>query len=487
MIRVDKICVVMLSVLSVLACRPDRKEEIRKPNIIYILADDLGYGDLGIYGQERFSTPNLDRLAAEGMIFTQHYAGSTVCAPSRSALMTGLHTGHTPVRGNRPVEGGQFPLPEGTVTISKILKDAGYVTGAFGKWGLGYPGSTGDPLNQGFDTFFGYNSQTVAHNYYPWELQEDDKDIALPANEGTNHGTYAPNLIHAKTLNFIRDNRDTAFFLYVPTVLPHAELFAPEEYMDLFLETAVPESSFERKSKFAPETPYVGVDDPSHPRYKIGAYGSQPQPRAAFAAMVTLLDQQVGEILDLIDSLGIADNTLLVFTSDNGPHQEGGADPDFFNSNGPFRGYKRDLYEGGIRVPMLVRWPSVVPANASTDHISAFWDVLPTFAEVAGVQTNENLDGISFLPTLQGRQQLPHDFLYWEFHEQGGKQAIRRGEWKLIRYGVKEGNGYESLYNLSSDPSESDDVSERYPDVMDELRAILDNARVDDPQWPFAP
>jgi arylsulfatase A-like enzyme len=457
----------------------------KKPNIIYILADDLGYGDLSCYGQEKFDTPNIDRLAKMGMLFTQHYAGTTVCAPSRSSLMTGLHTGHTPVRGNRGMNGGQFPLAADAVTVPKLLKQAGYVTGAFGKWGLGYPGSTGDPRNQGFDEFYGYNSQTIAHNYYPRELWDNHETVLLEENEGINHGLYAPNLIHEKTLDFIDRNRDTAFFLYLPSVIPHAELFAPEAYMDMFLERTSLEPPYNFISKFGPENPFVGIDDPDDPRYKVGGYGSQPFPRAAFAAMVKLLDDQVGEIMDKLEEHGLTENTLVIFTSDNGPHREGGADPDFFNSNGPLQGYKRDLHEGGIRVPMIAAWPGKIAANSSSDHLSAFWDVLPTLCGVAGVEVPEALDGISYLPALLGEEQLEHDYLYWEFHEQEGKQAVRKGDWKAIKLEVFKGEPKTLLFDLKTDIGEKEDVSLQHKEIVAELEAIMGAARKEDPEWPF--
>src|SRR5690606_9627803 len=280
----------------------------------------------------------------QGMLFTQHYSGSTVCAPSRSALMTGMHTGHTVVRGNREImPEGQYPIPDETYTLAEYLKEAGYATGAFGKWGLGYPGSEGEPNFQGFDTFYGYNCQRIGHNYYPYHLWSDQDSIVLPGNSGTDKGEYAPDLIHKKTLQFLEANRDRPFFAYVPTIIPHAELVVPEEIQKQY------------SGKFEPEKPYKGTD--SGPGYKIGGYGSQPEPHAAFVGMVRLLDQQVGEIVKKVEQLGIADNTIIIFTSDNGPHKEGGADPDYFDSNGPFKGYKRDLYEGGIRVPMIIKWP----------------------------------------------------------------------------------------------------------------------------------
>lgn len=477
---------ILVSVILLVLTGCIKEKEKRLPNIVYIMADDLGYGDLSIYGQEKFSTPNLDKLAREGMLFTQHYAGTTVCAPSRSSLMTGLHTGHTHVRGNKGMNGGQFPLPPDAVTIPKILKQAGYVTGAFGKWGLGFPGSTGDPLKQGFDVFFGYNSQTIAHNYYPLELWDNEQEITLEENKGTQQGMYAPNLIHEKTLDFIDRYSDTTFFLYVPSIIPHAELFAPQEYMDMFLETTSPEPPYHYKSKFGDETPYEGIDDPEHPRFKVGGYGSQPYPRAAFAAMVKLLDDQIGEIMDRLEANGLLDNTLVIFTSDNGPHVEGGADPDFFNSNGPFRGYKRDLYEGGIRMPMIAYWEGTIRKGRQTDHISAFWDVLPTLAEAAGQEAPAGIDGISFLPTLLGKgDQQEHQYLYWEFHEQGGKQAVRKGNHKAIRLNVFANNEDLLLFDLERDPGEENDISGEFPGLVEEMYDIMHSARDEDPEWPF--
>lgn len=454
-----------------------------KPNIIYIVADDLGYGDLSIYGQKKFKTPNIDRLANEGMLFTQHYAGSTVCAPSRASLMTGLHTGHTEIRGNKGINGGQFPLSSGAMTIPKMLKKAGYVTGAFGKWGLGYPGSNGDPLNQGFDEFFGYNSQTIAHNYYPRELYDNDKVVEMVENRETLQGLYAPDLIHQKTLDFIQNHKDTTFFLFVPSIIPHAELFAPEAYMKLFLKKTNQDSIY--TSVYEPEHGYKGVNEPENPRYKNGGYGSQPMPRAAFAAMIKVLDDQVGEILNKLDELGLTDNTLVIFTSDNGPHKEGGADPDFFNSNGPFEGYKRDLFEGGIRVPMLAKWPNKISAGSEVDHVSAFWDVLPTLCDVAEVDIPSDIDGISFLPTLLGeKSQKEHRSLYWEFHEQNGKQAVRKGDWKAIRLNTFNIDSELLLFDLSKDPTERNNIAGQHPQILKEMVEIMD-ARSEDVNWPF--
>lgn len=461
--------------LSVLMTSCSSPEEEKLPNIIYILADDLGYGDPSCFGQKRFETPNIDRLAAEGMRLVQHYAGSTVCAPSRSALMTGLHTGHTPVRGNKgtPPE-GQWAVPDETFTLAELLKQKGYVTGAFGKWGLGGPGTEGDPIFQGFDVFFGYNCQSLAHNYYPWHLWDNREKRILPQNEGSKRGIYAPKLIHEKALEFMVENRERPFFLYYPSTIPHAELFAPEEYMEKF------------RNRFLPEKSYAGAD-PGHPRFKIGGYGSQPEAHAAFAAMVTLLDDQVGELIDRINELGLAENTLVIFSSDNGPHLEGGADPDYFNSNGPFRGYKRDLCEGGIRVPTIAWWPGKIPPGSESDHLSAFWDVFPTLAELTGQDVPDSLDGISFLPILLGKEgQKEHEYLYWEFHEKGGRQALRKGEWKLVRYNVFDpARTTTELYNIVRDPGEENNLAGRYPEITGSLLELMKSARRESEAFPF--
>lgn len=481
-----KLGILLSSVLLVQSCSTnDYENHPDKPNIIFIVADDLGYGDLSCYGQQKFDTPNIDKLASQGMLFTQYYAGSTVCAPSRASLMTGLHTGHTQIRGNKGIKEGQFPFPLNAVTLPKLLKKEGYYTGAFGKWGLGYPGSSGDPLNQGFDEFFGYNSQTIAHNYYPTHLYHNNSVIELEENRATEKGVYAPDLIHQKTLEFIETHKDTSFFLFIPSILPHAELVAPSEYMELFLKNSGQDSL--KTSVFSPEGAYEGIDDPNDTRYKLGGYGSQSYPRAAFAAMIKVLDDQVGEILDKLEDLGLAENTLVIFTSDNGPHQEGGADPDFFNSNGPFRGYKRDLYEGGIRVPMLAKWPKKIPSGIAVNHISSFWDVLPTLCDLIGINTPTNIDGISFLPTLLGdKNQAPHDYLYWEFHEQNGKQAVRMGDWKAIRLNTFNEESDFLLFDLSKDPQETNNLASVHPEKSEELGRIMDISHTEDPEWPFS-
>lgn len=438
----------------------------RLPNIIYILADDLGYGDLSCYGQQHYKTPNIDRLAAEGMRFTQHYSGSTVCAPSRSALLTGQHTGHTFVRGNYEImPEGQYPLPDSVLTLPEVMQQAGYVTGAFGKWGLGYPGSEGDPTAQGFDTFFGYNCQRIGHHYYPHYLWSDRDSVVLSGNAGQHTGEYGPAIIHGKTLQFIREHQSEPFFLFVPSIIPHAELAAPDSLIEKY------------RSLLPPGEPYEGYDE--GPDYRRGPYGSQAHPRAAFAAMMEVLDHQVGEIIATLEELNLTENTLIIFTSDNGPHREGGADPDFFDSNGPLRGYKRDLYEGGIRVPMIARWPGKVQAGATAGHVSAFWDLMPTVAELAGTKAPEGIDGVSFLPTLLGQEVQPrHDYLYWEFHEKGGRVAVRKDNWKGVKYGVLEDPDTPlELYNLADDVGETSDLAAQYPDVVAALEDILRKAR----------
>ncbi len=466
-----------------LSCSQGNKKDViqtnaeGKPNIIFILADDLGYGDLGCQGQSKFQTPNIDLLAKEGMTFTQHYAGSTVCSPSRSVLLTGQHTGHTPIRGNkRDGNKGNWPLAADALTVAEMLQQNGYATGAFGKWGLGYPGSKGDPNKQGFDEFFGYNDQTLAHNYYPAFLNHNQDTVWLEDNAGTGQGTYAPIPIHEQALKFMEDKKDKPFFMYYPSVIPHAELFAPEAYVKKY------------RGKFLPEKVYKGADE-GHPRYKTGGYGSQPESHAAFAAMVHLLDDQVGEILFKLKELGIDDNTLIVFSSDNGPHLEGGADPDYFNSNGPFKGYKRDLYEGGIRMPMFVRWPAKIKAGSTTNHISAFWDFLPTVAGIIGAETPGTIDGISYLPSLVGEgEQQQHDYLYWEFHEKNGRLALRQGDWKLIRYNVfTPEKTTTELYDLANDVGEENNVAKENPELTAKLLELLESARTPSEDFKFEP
>jgi arylsulfatase A-like enzyme len=442
----------------------------QSPNIIFILADDLGYGDLSCQGQTHFLTPNIDALAARGMRFTQHYSGCSVCAPARCSLLTGLHTGHTPIRGNAEVQPeGQQPMPAETFTASKLFKQAGYTTGVFGKWGLGAPGSASEPLNSGFDRFYGYNCQRQAHHYYPYFLWNDEQREILWNNTGLECGDYAPDLIHAKTVEFIRANKDRPFFCYYALVQPHAEMAATKDYMAKY------------RGKFLPESSYSGCD--GGPQFRRGDYTSQPEAHAAFAAMVNMLDDYVGDVMAELEKLGIADNTLVLFASDNGPHEEGGADPVYFDSNGPFRGFKRDLYEGGVRVPFIASWPGKVPAGTVSDHVSAFWDFLPTMSELIGQPLPGTVDGISLLPTLLGQSgQKEHDYLYWEFHEQGGRQAIRKGNWKGVRCNVdKKPDSPLELYDLTKDPGETTNVSSQHPEVAAELDRLIRSARTESP------
>lgn len=458
---------IALICIGFIACVDKKQTRNEKPNVIYILADDLGYGDLSCYGQKKFQTPNIDKLAARGMLFTQHYSGSTVCAPSRSALMTGMHTGHTAVRGNKEIyPEGQYPIPDSTYTIAEMFKKKGYSTGAFGKWGLGFPGSEGDPMNQGFDTFFGFNCQRLGHHYYPYYLWSNRDSFIIKENEGSKKNIYAPGLIHEKTLQFIENNKDVPFFLYVASIIPHAELAAPEKDLKKY------------RNIYMPEKKYKGVDD--GPDYRKGPYESQEECHAAFVAMISILDKQVGEIVNKLKELGLEKNTLIIFTSDNGPHQEGGADPTYFNSNGELKGFKRDLYEGGIRVPMIAAWPGKIKANTKTNHVSAFWDVFPTLGEMIGAASPSNLDGISFLPTLLGKDegQKNHEYLYWEFHEMGGRQALRKGNWKAVKYNVLANpNAQMELYDLSKDIKEENNVADKFPGIVKQMEGIMSKAR----------
>ncbi|MFR9620539.1 MAG: arylsulfatase [Rikenellaceae bacterium] len=431
----------------------------KTPNVIYILADDLGYADIGCYGQKIMATPNLDRMAKGGIQFMQHYAGCTVSAPSRCALMTGKHTGNTHVRGNMGVDNSDgrvydTTLPADEITVAELFKQRDYTTACIGKWGLGGPGTEGHPNAQGFDYFYGYLGQGYAHSYFPLFLHENETEVELGGK------SYSHDLVEDKAMAFITENKDNPFFIYLTFTLPHAELLLPDEYMTKFLD------------KLGPESPFVNNG---------GTYSSQEQPHAAFAAMVERLDVSVGRINDLLKELGIDENTLVIFASDNGAHEEGGADPKYFNSTGIYRGVKRDFYEGGIRVPMIAYWPGVVPAGVQNNEMSTFWDFMPTVAELIKVKTPACSDGISILPTLMGKKQKQtHDHLYWEFHEQGGKQCVRKGDWKLIRFQVKNPNKtYYEMYNLANDPSEKNNVVNQNPELKAELIAIMDSSRTE--------
>ncbi len=428
-----------------------------RPNIIYILADDLGYGDLGCYGQKILKTPNLDRMAAEGMRFTRHYAGSTVCAPSRCVLLTGLHTGHARIRGNGP---GQLHTDE--VGIARVLRGAGYRTGCVGKWGIGNPPPLDDPQLQGFEEFFGYVSMYHAHNFYPEFAIRNGQKVPLRNvvpdrwKDGDGRGVaidrvdYMPDLITAEALQFVEQNKHRPFFLYYALNVPHANN----------------------------EGGRAGMEVPD-----LGEFADRewPEPEKGFAAMIRNIDRDLGLLFAKLKELDLEARTLVMFTSDNGPHQEGGHQMPFFDSNGPLRGMKRDVYEGGIRVPLIARWPGQVPAGTVSDLISGFQDMLPTFAELAGTDSPP-CDGISLAPTLLGRsdRQTRHSHLYWEFYEQGGKQAVVRGDWKAIRLNVqKDPDSPIELYDLSNDIGEEHNVADQHPDLVAEFSTIMAKEHVD--------
>lgn len=462
----------------------------RKPNIVLILADDLGYRELGCYGQKKIQTPNLDKLANQGMRLTHHYAGNAVCAPSRCVLLTGKHPGHAWVRNNKKAKPeGQQPIPDSVVTLAEILKKQGYATGAFGKWGLGATGNEGDPLKQGFDRFFGYHCQSKAHSYYPAELCDDDRRISLK-NHPPVHGhaklpkdadvndsrsydrfqgqDYAPDRINEQVLAFVRENRDRPFFLYYPTILPHLALHVPAEDLK----------------------PYhkLGWNDPPFTKKKGGAYTPHFTPRAAYAAMITRMDRYIGRLLDQLDTLGLANDTIVIFTSDNGTtHIKQEVDYDFFTSVGELRGLKGQLYEGGIRVPAIVRWPGHVPIDTVNDRVTGFEDWLPTLLEMTGDSKDlpKNLDGIDFASTLLGKKQEPRPFLYREFAGYGGQQSIRVGEWKLIRTGLNRGKLETGLYNLTKDPGEKRNLAEKHPEIVEKLDKLMRQEHVRSELFPL--
>ncbi|MEO8484418.1 MAG: arylsulfatase [Acidobacteriota bacterium] len=424
------------------------------PNILLIQADDLGYGDLSAYGQTHFQTPSLDKLAREGMRFTNYYAGTTVCAPSRAALLTGLHTGHTWIRGN----GGNatdVPLRDEDVTIGTRLRDAGYRTAVIGKWGLGGP-DQGSPARKGFEYSFGFLNQTHAHEQYTDHLFRNSVSVPVSTKD------YANDAFTTEAAAFIEKNDPKPFFLYLNYTAPHAELLVPEDSIAPF------------RGKF-PEKPFV------NPRADGSGYRSQPAPHAAYAAMITRMDRDIGRLVDLVHARNLDRRTLILFMSDNGPHVEAGGDPAFFNSSGGLRGVKRDMYEGGIRVPMIARWTGTVPAGRTSAFAAAHWDMFPTLAEVAGLRTPSGLDGMSILRTLRGQQQPAHDFLYWEFHEGGFRQAVRMGAWKAVR--VAKDKPLE-LYNLDTDLREEHDVAGQQPAVVAKIEAYLKTARVESARWP---
>ena len=449
----------------------------QKPNIIYIYADDLGYAELGCYGQKKIKTPNIDRIAKEGILFTDYYTSTPVCAPSRCQLLTGKHAGHSYIRGNYELGGfadsterGQMPLPAGTVTVGTLLQKEGYTTGAIGKWGLGMGYSSGSPNKQGFDYFYGYYDQKQAHNYYPTHLWENEKwdtlnnpvinvhkrldpKTATKADFDYYKGNdYAIDKMGEKALAFVRDNKDRPFFLYLPFTVPHVSLQAPDaavaEYLGRF-----------------PETPYYGGQ----------SYASTPYPLSTYAAMITHMDRKVGDVMALLKELGIDDNTLVIFTSDNGTTFNGGVDAEFFNSVGPYRGLKMDVYEGGIRMPMVARWPGRITPGSVTDHLGAHYDVLATLLDVARAKPVPS-DGISFLPALLGQkdQQKKHEYLYWEYAEKGGQLAIRLGKWKGVKVDMKKNkNAKWELYDLQKDESETTDLAAQHPELVARFDKIV--------------
>ncbi len=462
----------------------------RPPNVLFIMADDLGYNEVGLYGQEKIRTPSIDRIGREGMRFTQHYSGSPVCAPSRCVLLTGLHAGHAYIRDNDemgergdvwhdPELEGQRPLLADTYTLGTLFQDAGYVTGAIGKWGLGGPGSSGAPNQQGFDHWYGYLCQRIAHNYYPTHLwRNGEKDILegneyfyphqrLPEEadptdpavyEPYSGGDYSMDFMAQEARSFIRDHAEDPFFLYLPFPVPHVSLQVPEdsvaEYADTF-----------------PEEPYVGDR----------GYLPHPTPRAAYAAMITRMDREIGSILDLLEELGLTEDTLVLFTSDNGPTFNGGTDSEFFESAGGLRGLKTQLYEGGIRVPLVAMWPGRIPAGSVSELPSAFWDFLPTFAELTGQTPPVSTDGVSLLPTLEGRgqDQTDREYLYWEFQ---GRQAVRMDRWKAYR---RASDGDFELYDLETDLAETSNVVDGYPEVVTRINEIMREARSESDLFPL--
>jgi uncharacterized sulfatase len=447
-----------------------KAEAKSKPNIIFVMADDLGYGDLGCYGQKLIKTPNLDRMAKEGIRFTQFYAGCTVCAPSRSVLMTGQHMGHTHVRGNAGGEMSIQTLRDEDVTVAEVLKKAGYATGLCGKWGLGdaVPGNTGLPNDQGFDFFYGYLNQVHAHNYFPeflWRnttaesLRNEVKSLdrkygGFAGGYATKRVDYSHDLIANEALNFIVEHKDQPFFLYLALTIPHAN------------------NEGTRGTGDGQEVPDYGI-------YADEDWSNQDKGQAA---MITRMDADMGRIMDKLGQLGIDERTVMMFTSDNGPHNEGGHNPERFDPSGPLQGMKRDLYEGGIRVPMIVRWPGTTPAGVVSDHIGYFGDLMATVGDLADVDTPQ-VDSVSFAPTITGRptEQHSHKYLYWEFYERGGKQAVRSGNWKAIR--IPMFDGQTELYDLSNDIAESNDVAAEHPDLVKKLEAMMDEAHVPHPNW----
>ncbi|MSO49873.1 MAG: hypothetical protein EXQ49_08220 [Acidobacteria bacterium] len=450
-------------VIALMAIARPLSQAPPRPDIILIQADDLGYGELSSYGQAQFATPGLDRLAREGIRFTQYYAGSTVCAPSRAALMTGLHTGHVWIRGN-----GEYPLRAEDVTVGMSLEKAGYRTAVIGKWGLGTPGTTGQPDRKGFAYSFGILDHSHAHRQFTDHLYRNAERVPVDPDKD-----YVNDLFTAEAASFIERPDARPFFLYLNYTVPHAELRVPEDSLAPFRDR-FPETPF--VNAVADVRPVVGQPD----RPSLG-YRSQASPRATFAAMITRMDRDIGTLTDLLQKRGLDRQTLIMFISDNGPHREGGADPVYFKSSGGLRGIKRDLYEGGIRVPMIARWTGTIPAGQVSGHPWAHWDIFPTFAELSGASTPSGVDGMSMANALRGREQPGHPFMYWEFHERGFQQAGRMGSWKAVRMAR---DAALELYDLSTDPYEQQNVAAANPEVIARMEAHFRTARTDSALWP---
>ncbi len=485
---------------SLSACNSTKKatpETNQKPNIIYILADDLGIGDLGCYGQQKIETPNIDKIAKNGILFTEHYAGAPVCAPSRCVLLTGKHMGHAQVRGNdewnergdvwnyramladSTLE-GQRPMEKGTITIGKKMQDAGYKTAMFGKWGLGAPQTHSIPTKMGFDFFVGYNCQRQAHTYYPVHLYKNEARLYLGNDTVAPHTkfdkdadpydlnsykkytlqSYSPDVMFKELTGFVSRNSKNPFFIYWATPIPHAALQAPKRWVDYYVK------------KFGDEKPYIGNKGYFPTRY----------PHARYAAMISYLDENVGKLVKQLKDLGIYNNTLIIFTSDNGATYNGGTDSPWFDSGGQYKseyGWGKGFsHEGGIHTPMVASWPGHIKPGTQSSHISAFWDVMPTLCEIAGINAPDSIDGISFLPALTGKEQKTHDYLYWEFPSYGGQQAVRLGKWKAIRNNIFKGNMTIELYNLENDIQELNDVAAQHPDVVKQMEEIMKKEHV---------
>lgn len=437
-----------------------------KPNVIFILADDLGYGDLGCYGQKTIKTPNIDKLANEGMLFTQAYAGSTVSAPSRCALMTGYHTGKAFIRNNGTLGNNiRISLPDSSITVAEIFKQKGYSTGVFGKWGLGEPGTDGIPGKQGFDEFYGFLDQGLAHKFYPESAWHNTEEVLFPENANKKEGTHIAEWYFDGLKSFIETNKKKPFFIYFATTLPHAELRAPKSDLSQYLD--------ENGKSLYKEVPFAGKSN----------YGATNVPFATYAAMVSQLDRQIGELISLLEKNGISKNTIIVFTSDNGPHKEGGYDPNYFNSNGNLRGIKRDLYEGGIRVPMIVKWPKRIKAGSVSDYTWANWDFLPTVSDIIGINPPKGIDGISAYPVFKGKKTERPVPLFWEFISPTNmfRMAVRSGKWKGVVHDLQKEM---ELYNMETDPGEKENIADKNPEKVRELKKLIRETRTQSEFWP---